>query len=689
MSVDHAVVHVTSAPRLAARQRAAGTPRNNTPRNAHVTCHIEELSTAMRLLITQSLAFTLFVGLLPGALDAYPFERRQVFLAFGQAETVPAGSNDTGLPILVQDEDTFAMHAISDTEILTTGIFHDDIWRLTKNTGTGIWSQEIWASADDSFGFPTNSTGISAIALDSGAPVPEPSTCAMAALALLALGLYGWRRRARTSPHVGRTLCLSSLAVCFFVSTSSSAIADWSQFQGDAAHTGYAPGSIDAPNLTQIWSVDAPPYSGGSGDRSLAIVDGDVYATMLEGYSASGDYHVRRFSGDSGTQLWETTLIGNSHSGVSAPSVANGTVYVHHYGHSAHPPEAPALVGLDIDDGTQRFRTTHSGQWSSGSRPTISGDAVFAAGGYYGGLDAYELDGNHRWFHDVNQQYGWIPAADENHVYVYMGEASASPGPNIGSLYVVDRDTGVREATLLHPTSSGALGSLQTVMLGGNDDVFALTRNSTGGASNVTLVSFDVSTESIRWERHGKISGNPAIANRVIAIPDNTELRFLDQATGADLWAWSAPGIVSGNVVLTDGHAFVNVDDDIHAIDLDSQQSVWSVQGLNGSLAIDDGLLVVGNPDGIYAFSSQVPPPVPEPSTCALLWLGMSSLGLFGWRRPASACRWRPPEQLVRRAITHLGRIRPCRLGGIRDAWTWSCSPLRSPKDLSDSRENS
>jgi len=423
--------------------------------------------------------------------------------------------------------------------------------------------------------------------------------------------------------------------VCAFAMTTSPALAQWSQFQGDAGHTGYAAGSINAPSLIPLWSIGAPDYSVNPTDTGVAIVDGKVYATMWEGYSFRGPSLLSAFNGQDGSLLWQQAVPVNSGAGVSAPTVAGDRVYVHHWGHSGNnsssfPDDYPALVGFDANMGNQLFWTTHSGQWDSGSRPTVLGDQVFAAGGYNGGLDAYSLNGVPLWFHEVNQQYGWIPAADNDNVYVYMGEASASPGPSTGSLFVIDRVTGQRRSTILHPTSDGSFyGQLQSVMLGGRGDALALTYNDHPARNDSrTLVSFDISGESILWERNGDFSGNPAVANGIIAIPDEDVLRFLDQNTGNDLWTWSG-GSVFGNVVLTDDYAFVNASNAVHAINLQTQQSVWSIDGLTGDLALDNGLLIVSNPEGVYAYaeaSSSTPKSVPEPTT---IW-GLATVLGFG-----------------------------------------------------------
>ncbi|MCO6043214.1 PQQ-like beta-propeller repeat protein [Aeoliella sp. ICT_H6.2] len=384
---------------------------------------------------------------------------------------------------------------------------------------------------------------------------------------------------------------------------------------------------IHAGLLEPAWSIDAPDYSARAGDRGVAIVDGDVYATMLDGYGFSGPYLVGRYDGDTGSQVWQIPIPANSHDGVSAPSVQGDTVFIHHWGHSGSsgsdfPIDYPALVGLDTQTGEQQFWTTHSGQWSSGSRPTIEGDAVFAAGGYYGGLDAYGVDGESRWFHKVNQQYGWIPAADSENVYVYMGEASASPGPSTGSLYVVDRDTGSRSATILHPSSSGTFyGQLQSVVLGGHEDALALTYNNHPAyPGSRTLVSFDLSEQTIAWEIGGEFSGNPAVGNGLVFVPEADVLRVVDQFNGETSWTWAGSNL-SGNVVLTDRYAFVNSGNSVHAIDLIDRSSVWNSDGITGAIALDENLLIISNPNGVFAFTA-----VPEPMTGIYAWSAIACI---------------------------------------------------------------
>jgi hypothetical protein len=408
---------------------------------------------------------------------------------------------------------------------------------------------------------------------------------------------------------------------------SSQTYAAWSQFQGDAAHSGYVGGTYDVSQFAQRWSFTAPAYRGASGDRAVAIDSGTVYSTVLHGYSFSGPYDVMAFDAVTGAQRWVTVFPGNSHSGVSAPSVMGGRVYVHKFGHSgssgsSYPDDYPQLVALDAATGAKQFATTHSGQWSSGSRPTPIGGQVFAAGGYYGGMDSYNaVTGAVSWFAGIPQQYDWTPAADAGRVYVYMGYASASPGPSPGRLYAINRSTGAIDYQILHPQSTSTYyGELQNVVLGAQNDAMALTRGSLVTGTNSILVNFDLVGRTIRWQTGGNWSGNLAVHAGILAVPEGTKLSILDETTGARLWDWTAPSDLR-QAILSDNLAFVASSTATYAVNLTTRQSVWSAP-VGGEIALSDGMLIVSNTSGIRAFA------VPEPSAMFVTCVGVITLAL-------------------------------------------------------------
>ena len=415
------------------------------------------------------------------------------------------------------------------------------------------------------------------------------------------------------------------LVVIVIISTiATEGVADWSQFQGDAGHTAYVCGYFDASNFHKTWSLPLTQ------SLDIASQDGYLYVTQVGG-SSQGTATVSRVDRFTGAVEWSTSLPYHSSRGVSPPAIQGETLYVHRWGHSGssgstQPKDKPSLVGIDADTGTQLFSTQHSGQWSSGSRPTIEGDTVFAAGGYYGGMDAYNLEGTNKWFARVNQQYGWIPAADADNAYVYMGEASSSPGPSVGQLYIVDRLTGNR-SSIAHHRSTGTLSRSSdngSVMLDGLGNAYALSRVYGGN----TLVSFDIDVGAINWEADGSWDNNPAIANGIIAIPEDQSVVFLDATTGTRQWSWEHSSDVNGSIILTDNVAFAGTETGVYAIDLDSRTAIWNTP-IEGHLAAVDGMLYITNDTGIFAFSA-----IPEPS-CFVLVMGMMLFGMGSIRRSA------------------------------------------------------
>jgi outer membrane protein assembly factor BamB len=350
-----------------------------------------------------------------------------------------------------------------------------------------------------------------------------------------------------------------------------------------------------------------------------AVTDGrHVYISSDKG---GGTFQVLALDPMTGSTRWSRDVV-TYYPNLSAPSVGNGKVYVHRWGdyYSGNPaPGAPCMFGLDAATGSVQFATIHQGQYSSGSRPTVAETQVFSSGGYYGGLDAYDaVAGGMRWSAPVNQQYGWIPAADAQNVYVYMGFGAYSPGPQNGTLYRFNRLTGAR-TSIVNMNDWGGMNN-GTVFLGGPNTALALT-NVIGGRE---LVSFDPVAGDVRWRSRGYYLNCFAIANGTIFAAIGNELDLLDEATGQKVNQWFAPAgqSLAGNLLVTDNLIFVQTGVATYALDRQTLSSVWSTN-TTGDLALGDNLLVISNSNAISVFAA------PEPATALLLTC--AAIGM--WRR--------------------------------------------------------
>jgi outer membrane protein assembly factor BamB len=438
-----------------------------------------------------------------------------------------------------------------------------------------------------------------------------------------------------------QAVSISFLAAVMGFHTQSAVLGQWSQYQGNAAHSGYVAENVTQRRLVKGWEktfLSPPntfPYR-----TELAIGDEGVFATTIQG--REGDYiRYALISLDraTGREEWSTAI--RSYAGlVSAPSLGNNMVYVHNYGHSdilgGNSQQYPRMMAMDTATGQLRFATPHQGQWNSGSRPTVLGNQVVAQGGYYGGMDSYSATtGAYQWFSQMPQQYGYVPAMDEERVYIYFGSASDIPGPRVSTFYALDRATGMIEYTITNPDDAfTTFSSISSVVLGEQND--ALVINNSRGPRQVT--SFDLEQRNVRWNRALHAVNALAVSNGGIVVPLTNSLVMLDEATGADLWTWQAPSNVAltSNVVLTDNLAFVASQDTLFGIDRFSGHLVWSefagrdYFGSSGyNLAYFDGTLYASGVRRLITFNA-----VPEPGGVVLYGVGVMVLtGRMAWRR--------------------------------------------------------
>lgn len=402
----------------------------------------------------------------------------------------------------------------------------------------------------------------------------------------------------------------------------------WSQYQGDSGHTGSVDEVVQASFLEQIWSVTPQDYGH---DRFIQGVSTDgtkVYLSSKINSASFSPHELIALDAATGQAQWSQEFLVYSHSGISAPSVSNGLVYIHDFGHSSSSnTEQPTVHGINAADGTIEFSTTHSGQFSSGSRIAVSGSQIFSAGGYHGGLDAYDsTTGAHEWFADVNQQYGWIPAVDSQRVYVYMGGASASPGPMVGTLYAFNRQTGAREWAIQNPDDTFRINSAHHVTIG-DDNVFAVA----DGDSGVDIVAYSKVNGEIQWRQEGIFStGGMAVDDGLIYANNRLELAVLSQSTGDILRSWDAPGdeILFGNNIVLDNVVFTQTDAATYALDKDSLSQVWSVD-LTGELSFSNGTLYISGREGLHAFA------VPTPGSALAAGAGLAACASRRRRRSA------------------------------------------------------
>ena len=381
-------------------------------------------------------------------------------------------------------------------------------------------------------------------------------------------------------------------------------IADWSTFQGNAQHTGFVPVTLDPGQFSTRWAWNtgfianqpmSPIVSAGNMVYFCATTN-DVYALNEADGSAAWTYK---------SSVQTTTAAG---SGVAAPvpATAAGVVYA---------PLLNGMVGLNAATGAVLFQPP-ANALSELNQPTVNAGTVYATGA--SGQESTELfafnasSGAPVFSADAGAiSYLGLPSFDSSHAY-------ASGGVN---LLQINPATAAIQANIAGPATDGGTGNIlgQTVV-GASGSVIALAGVSIINLDGIgaSLVDFNTNTQAVSWSHVGGFFSNPAYANGVIYIVNSplgdgqADLEAVSESTGALLWSWPLPQpanigatVYNNSFLITNNLAFVstnltgtplsNVSATTYAIDLGTQQEVWSYPAA-GDLALSaNGVLYINN----------------------------------------------------------------------------------------------
>ena len=349
----------------------------------------------------------------------------------------------------------------------------------------------------------------------------------------------------------------------------------WTTYQGDTGHTGYVPGSQDQYYGQPLWSTVLP--SGNLTDMSVG--GDDVYV------SSDASSQLFALNATTGAISWQDTL--GSNASTNAPAFADGNVFVH----TDNEATGTFLWSLNATTGAQNFKTTLNAQWEHYLAPTVAYGNVYMDGGTYGGMySVSETSGALNWFGFVPQYDEWTPAVNSAFCYTFTGSGDTTP--ITGKFTILNRSTG---ATVSVTTDPGFVWTgysmYEAVALGSNNDAFVTNGN--------RLLCFSTQAAGgLNWVVTDKYSGQVTVANGVLYVKDGSGIAALSEANGAKLWTWTpASGSISGRIIATDNMLFASSSTTTYAINLQTQQTAFTVAH-GGNLALDHNTLYIAGSDG-------------------------------------------------------------------------------------------
>jgi hypothetical protein len=369
---------------------------------------------------------------------------------------------------------------------------------------------------------------------------------------------------------------------------------DWGTYQGNAAHTGFVPVTLNASAFNARWVWDAPSYSGVQWSPSaLTTGAGMFYVASGPNWNGSASGHeLFSYKEADGSQVWSHSFADLAFPNTNPPAFSGSTVFI-----AAGSQNSTYMFAFDAASGTQVFKAQMASQWEHYFAPTIANGLVYSDGGTYGGMFAFDATtGVQQFFATAGQYDGWTPAVDATNAYAYTG----------GSLGIYDNRTGALLGSIGDPTYSwNGYTTNGAPVLGGANIVYA------GNLSNRTsnsIVSFDTLSMAVRWSIRGAYSGNPAYSGGTLFASNNSPfaLEAYNEADGGKLWTWTPiagdSNFVS-DVLVTNNLVFVSTDANTYAIDRSTHLSVWSYPA-TGSLALSaNGVLYIKSTNSIVAIN--------------------------------------------------------------------------------------
>jgi hypothetical protein len=371
-------------------------------------------------------------------------------------------------------------------------------------------------------------------------------------------------------------------------------VADWTMFQGNAAHTGYVPAAIDPNTFTTRWQGgptlnNTPNNYNGAFAYTLTTDGGQLYIAI-----GTKLYALKELDA---SQVWSYDVSGLQFPSVNPPAEANGTVYM-----AAGQQGSTYLFAFDEISGAIVFKSQMSSQWEHYFAPTIGPQGIYTNAGTYGGLYGFDFSGNQLFFESLLQISQWTPAVDNSHVYSYAF-----------NLTVSDPVTGAVQATIADPNSQDfdyfADGS---AVLGASGSVFAASYSNAyvnGGGLGNYLFNFDVNTQAITWQLSGDYGYNPAYNAGVLYAANNSPLRLeaRRESDGSLLWSWTPPqagdSTFDSEVLLTSSMIFVSTNLATYGIDTLTHKLVFSYP-FPGRLALSqNGILYIQGTGPIVAIN--------------------------------------------------------------------------------------
>ena len=364
--------------------------------------------------------------------------------------------------------------------------------------------------------------------------------------------------------RVGATLLVAAIVA---IPGAALASEDWSQFQGDPAHTGTVATGVQAP-LKESWHLDVPL----GGPRRELGLSAPVLAT--DTVITVSPTSVIGVDLATGLKSWSVARGFGPSTPPAVASIGGKTVLAYTEGFGAHPPGSSPTPS-PTQTGSVSGSASASASAGSSRTPSEGSPAPSPGGAFDSRLAAIDLS---------TRKPLWDPVQLDrvSRTGVTIDGGTAFLGDNSGKVYAVDLATGRVRWT------QKAGGYVYTPLAASAGKVFVTVQ---GGASGTaSLVAMDQSDGSVAWrvDQRGEnfvtapaVGGGAVVAGFALVTSggvSSSVVRAIEATTGATRWSsptGTIPTPIGAPAVTSDAVVAFDASGQVYRFDLVSGARLW------------------------------------------------------------------------------------------------------------------
>lgn len=360
----------------------------------------------------------------------------------------------------------------------------------------------------------------------------------------------------------------------------------WPMYQGNSEHTGFVNMVVFPKFFSLRWKYKL--LHDPSGEDKFKInfpiaANNTLYVSTDSSYD---DHYLFAIKQKDGSTLWKKSY--KNYSSINGPSYDNGKIFIQ----TVDDDENAVVYTYDAHNGDLLFTSPFSAQWDNYLPATEFNNAVYIAGGTYGGAYSYdEATGKLLWHVSLPQYDLWTPTVDSKYVLAYVGLDDSNSNDAEAALIALDRTSGKELFSIPDPNYQWTGYSM------GFSPVLDKKLQLAFVAESGYLTTFDLQAKNIRYSIGGGYSGQVVLNNNTIYADRNGTLQAVNETTGDPLWAWQPSGdTLTDHMIVTRNVLFVAGENNTYAINLLTHHLVWSYP-VGGQLAISNNTLYIISDD--------------------------------------------------------------------------------------------